>query len=82
MIGYISNIYPAVDQRKPTLLDNKKLILRYLLSRYLPLNVTPAFLKQTTDTAFSLLDEIKKKEMDENIMKPREVKAIQQVYVL
>ena len=49
------------------------------LFRHLPYNYTPAYLKERTDVALSLLNEIKNKSMDENKMKPREIKGVEQV---
>ena len=47
--------------------------------RHLPYNATPAYLKEKTDAALKLLDEINTKTIDENKMTPREVKALEQV---
>ncbi|XP_046857376.1 uncharacterized protein LOC124450775 isoform X2 [Xenia sp. Carnegie-2017] len=46
---------------------------------HLPYNATPAYLKEKTDAALKLLDEINTKTIDENKMTPREVKALEQV---
>lgn len=51
----------------------------YFPVRHFPFNCTPEYLKEKTDVAFSLLNEVKNKDMDENKMKPREVKGVEQV---
>ena len=51
----------------------------WCIFRHLPYNVTPAYLKAKTDAAMTLLKEIKGIKMDENKMKPREVKVLEQV---
>jgi hypothetical protein len=43
------------------------------------MNFTPEYLKEKTDAAFSLLDEVEKMDIDELKLKPREVKAVYQV---
>lgn len=47
--------------------------------RYLPYNPDPAQLKKKTDRALELLKQITSIKIDENKMKPREVKALAQV---
>lgn len=46
------------------------------------MNITPAFLKERTDLALSLLEEFKKINYDELKLKPRETKAVYQVSVI
>ena len=50
-----------------------------LIFSYVPYNPDPAQLKKKTDRALELLNEIKSVQLDENKMKPREVKALAQV---
>ncbi|XP_046857665.1 uncharacterized protein LOC124451075 [Xenia sp. Carnegie-2017] len=50
-----------------------------LKRRHLPYNATPEYLKEKTDAVLKLLDEINAKNIDENKMTPREVKALEQV---
>lgn len=47
--------------------------------RHVPFDCTPEYLKEKTDAALSLLNEINETDMDENKMKPREVKGVEQV---
>lgn len=51
----------------------------HMKQRYFPYNPDPAELKKKTDRALELLKEIKSVHLDENKMKPREVKALAQV---
>ena len=51
-----------------------------LFCRFAPYNPDPKYLKQKTDKAKELLQEINSIKIDENKMKPREVKALSQVY--
>ena len=57
------------------------MVLSSFLSRlrYSPYNPDPMYLKKKTDRAMKLLDEINSVVINQNKMKPREVKALAQV---
>ena len=48
----------------------------FCITSYRPLNFTPEYLKERTDAAMSLLNEIQEMEIDEPKLKPRETKTI------
>ena len=50
--------------------------------RFLPYNPDPMYLKRKTDRTRELLQEINSVKIDENKMKPREVKALAQVTIM
>lgn len=56
------------------------MLITYPLYRYFPYDPSPEALKKKTDAAFALLKKLQKIKVDTTKLKPREGKALSQVY--